>query len=64
MAVGERMSSLLIGACLQNMHIPVCVIDAGQVMKTDSKFGDSNPNFELTISELITFFSSTCVCSA
>lgn len=51
-SVGERMSPYIFAACLDEMGIPVSLLDAGLVIKTNDSFGDAYPNSDLVVSRV------------
>ena len=42
-ATGERLSALLIAACLNSEGVPAAVVDAASVIVTDAVFGNASP---------------------
>jgi len=45
---GELLSSLIISATFESMHIPNHWLDAREIIRTDSGFGSAAPNFDIT----------------
>ncbi len=47
-ATGERLSALLMSACLEQLGIPACAVNAADVVVTDAVFGNASPLMEAT----------------